>query len=166
MSISKSHALEFQRETSQTKLILSRIPNEHLDYKPHPKSMSMQQLVSHIVELHNWTRLVIERDAFNFHTDYQPTNYNSIEEAIAALDQQLVDIAPLFDTLSDEEWMKPWKLAAGEHVITETPKAGALRFIIENHMYHHRGQLSVYLRLLDLPVPGLYGPSADDQQQA
>jgi uncharacterized damage-inducible protein DinB len=162
MSITTSHLLELEKETANTKAVISKFRDQDLSFKPHEKSMTVQELVSHVVDLHNWVAHIIKRDQLDFHTDYTPVNYTTIQEAVNTLEENYNTNKTLVANVSEADWMKTWTLKAGGHIIAEAPKTGLLRFIVLNHIYHHRGQLTVYLRLLGLPVPGIYGPSADE----
>lgn len=163
MSIKQGMLVEIERETFNTQRVLNNLTNEHWNYKPHEKSMTLGQLASHIVELHNWTHLAVTKDVFDFHTDYTFPTTSSIEELKAKLESGLQKNKDFVNAQTDEFWLTKWTLKAGEHQIAEMPKLGAFRFIITNHLIHHRGQLTVYMRLLNIPLPGLYGPSADEK---
>lgn len=163
MSIQKSLLIELEREKNNTLRILNNLDDSKFDYKPHAKSMSLGELANHIVELHNWVALALERDSLDFHTDYIPLKSTSVEELKVVLEEGYLKNKNLIETLDENDYLNIWTLKAGEHVIVSLPKTGALRFIINNHLIHHRGQLTVYMRLLDIPVPGIYGPSADDK---
>lgn len=162
MNIKEHLASEIMRETASTRRILERITDEHLDWKPHDKSMSVRALASHVVELHHWVALAISKSKFDFHTDYQRLTITSVTELIELLDQGLQSNLDSIASITDEEWNSKWILCAGDTIIQESTKLDAYRFTITNHLVHHRGQLTVYLRLLNIPVPGLYGPSADE----
>lgn len=164
MSINQGILIEIERETANTKLLLSKIDNKHLDWTPHEKSMPLGRLVGHIVELHNWVNKALHGKHFNLASDYLAFNPASIEQAIEALEGNYVLNTNFVHSMSDEDWQKEWTIQFGDYVIGTMPKIAALRFVIYNHLIHHRGQLSVYMRLLDIPVPGVYGPSADDAQ--
>lgn len=153
---------EVKNETANTKRLLERIQDEHLSWKPHEKSMSLGQLAAHVVELHGWLGLVVGKDKFDFHTDYQRIEVESVDQLNGILDAGLEKNMQILDTQEDVDWSKEWVLAAGDAVISKNSKISAIRYIVQNHLIHHRGQLTVYLRLLNVPVPGLYGPSADD----
>ena len=163
MSIQQALAIEIQRETENTIRILKTLPNDQFSYKPHPKSMSLGELANHIVELHGWASFVFTSNEFDFHTDYKPSTLQTVEELVTALEALTKKNLEVVNALTDEEYFKNWKLKAGEHIIADLPKAGAYRFIVTNHLIHHRGQITVYMRLLDLPLPGIYGPSADER---
>lgn len=154
---------ELEREKENTLAVLSRLSSSEFAYKPHPKSMSLGELANHIVELHNWVEWVINRSEFNFHTDYTPSTIEQIDDLILVLKERFEKNKELLEQVGDTVFSEIWTLKAGEHVIASLPKSAALRFIVTNHLIHHRGQLTVYMRMLDIPVPGVYGPSADDQ---
>lgn len=155
--------IELSREKQNTQRVLQNLEGADFDYKPHPKSMSLGELVNHIVELHNWVELALTKDVFNFHTDYKSSKLTTAKELLSVLEEGYERNKMIIETTDDKDFLKPWKLVAGEHVIAEMPKESALRFIVTNHLIHHRGQLTVYMRLLNIPVPGVYGPSADDK---
>ena len=162
MSIKDGILIENQREADNTRRIIERLKDENATWKPHRKSMSALELASHVVELHLWLKTALERDSFNFHTDYVPLKATSFAELQDVLAKGVENNIDFVNGTDENFWLQTYTLKAGDHVIAELPKIGALRFIINNHLIHHRGQLSLYLRLLDIPVPGLYGPSADE----
>lgn len=163
MDINKAFLIELERETANTRQLLERLQDEHLSYRPHSKSMSLGELASHIVELHNWVNKALSVEVFDFHTMYKPFVAKSSQELIEVLnsgyDQNVATVAGM----TEDAWKQMWSLQAGSHIIAQVPRIGAFRFIIQNHLIHHRGQLTVYMRLLDIPLPGLYGPSADEK---
>lgn len=163
MSIKDGILAEITHETQNTNRILDNLTDEHWDYKPHEKSMTLGELASHIVELHSWVHLAVSKDVFDFHTDYQRSTATTIEELKAILAENLQKNKDFVAAQTDEYWLANWKLQAGSHVLSDLPKLGAFRYIITNHLVHHRGQLTVYMRMLDIPLPGLYGPSADEK---
>ncbi|HAY3502587.1 TPA: damage-inducible protein DinB [Elizabethkingia anophelis] len=162
MSIKDGILIENQREADNTKRIIERLKDENASWKPHQKSMSALQLASHVVELHLWLKIALERDSFNFHTDYVPLKAISFAELQDILAKGVENNINFVYGTDEDFWLQTYTLKAGDHVIAALPRIGALRFIINNHLIHHRGQLSLYLRMLDIPVPGLYGPSADE----
>ena len=165
MSIQKALAIEIEKETQNTLRFLQVLPENNFGYKPHEKSMTLGELANHIVELHHWVSYVFTKDVFDFHTDYIPSKLQTVKELQQALENFKTQNLEAVNALSDDEYFRTWTLKAGDHVIAEVPKAGGYRFIVTNHLIHHRGQLSVYLRLLGVPLPGIYGPSADEKQQ-
>lgn len=162
MSIKEGFLVEIERESANTKRLLESIGEADLNYKPHEKSMTLGQLAGHIVELHNWFRLVLESNEFDLQTSYSPLIPSSTVQLMEILENGLIENKKSIETMDDSNWSEIWKMKAGDYVIAEVPKIGAVRFIVQNHLIHHRGQLTVYLRLLNIPIPGLYGPSADD----
>lgn len=166
MSINTGFAIEVERETANTRRIISKLEDKHLGWRLHEKSMTTSELVGHVVELHNWVNNALVIEDFDLATNYVPFKPTSVQEALDALNQGFDKNIEIINSFSDEEWQKMWKLRFGDYVVSEIPKIGALRHIIYNHLIHHRGQLSVYLRLMDVPVPGIYGPSSDDRMNA
>ena len=164
MSIKEGFLVELERETNNTRRILDRLQDADLAFRPHEKSMSLGSLAGHIVELHNWISEALTRNDFNLATDYKPFKPSSVSELKAALESGYKKNEQTIDNFPEEEWFNNWTMRVDNYVIGEMPKLGALRFVIHNHLIHHRGQLTVYLRLLDIPVPGLYGPSADEKK--
>lgn len=164
MSIKDGFLVEIERETNNTRRIIDRLKDEDLSYKPHEKSMSLGELIGHVVELHNWVGAALIKNDFNLQTDYQPLKPNSVAELRKALDEGYRTNEEVISNFPEDEWFKKWTMRYGDHVISEMHKLAVLRFVIHNHLIHHRGQATVYLRLLDIPVPGLYGPSADERQ--
>ena len=163
MSIKVAIIAEIKQETANTRRLLERIEDRHLSYKPHEKSMDLGALAAHIVELHNWVAFVMEKDQLDFHTDYVPFKPATAAELLTVLDEKLEANIDAVNALADNKWNTIWSLKAGDHVIAAMPRAAVLRFIVQNHLIHHRGQLSVYFRMNDIPVPGIYGPSADEK---
>jgi len=165
MGIKQSLLIELEKETASTKKLLVNLSDEHLDWRPHEKSMSLGSLATHIVEMSNLATEVISRDTFDFRSDFKAHKFSTVQEIIQLLEEGYQRSRAVIEISNDEDWLAEFELRSGDYVIAKMPKAGAIRFLVYNHVYHHRGQLTVYLRLLNLPVPGLYGPSADDQMK-
>lgn len=164
MSIKQGFLVELERETNNTKRILSRLKDEDLAFQPHEKSMNLGALAGHIVELHNWVSLALTKNDFNLASDYIPFKPTTVAELQQVLSEGMQKNEAAINSFPEQQWVENWTLRVNNHIIGEMPKLAALRFVIFNHLIHHRGQLSLYLRLLDIPVPGLYGPSADEHQ--
>jgi len=164
MSIRQAFMLEVERETANTKKLIRLLVGHDISWKPHERSMSIGALVSHIVGLHSWVHTALEVDDFNLATDFIPFKADSIATALDRLSQDYEKNVHFVNNASEASWEESWRMRFGDHLITTCPRKEAFRYIIYNHLIHHRGQLSVYLRLLGIPVPGLYGPSADDKQ--
>lgn len=163
MGIQKALLIELEREKDNTLRVLKNLRNEDFGWKPHEKSMTVGQLANHIVELHNWVDFALTKDVFDFEKDYVPSNINTFEGLIEVLNNDFEKNKKIIESMDENVVFEQWTLQSGQHIIAQLPKTGALRFIITNHLIHHRGQLTVYMRMLDIPVPGIYGPSADDK---
>ena len=165
-SIQQNILAELNHELTQTRRILERVPFEQADYKPHPKSMSLWQLATHTVNLLAFKTLFVTHDSRDFLDPNAPKpgpTPTSMEELLARFDEYSATLKRELQQSDDEKLTDNFKLHRGEHVVFDYPKATAIRIMGLNHSIHHRGQLTVYLRLLDIPVPGLYGPSADEK---
>lgn len=157
-------AAELKQEAVSTRKMLERIPGEQFQWQPHEKSMPLVSLASHIVEMLTWTNVTINDDELDFATsDFTPKEYSDASELVTDFDQNISAALDALNSVSDETMMQNWRLRRGEQILFEMPKAAVMRSMVMNHIIHHRGQLAVYLRLLDVPVPSIYGPSADEQ---
>ncbi len=162
MAISDFLIGELQYELMVTEKFLGRVPKDKMDWKPHDKSMTVGQLIAHIAEVPGWVPVTMDMDALDM-GDYQPPVVNSPEDAVALLKANGEKAIESLGRASDEDYSKIWKMTAGEQTLMELPKFMALRTGGMGQLPHHRAQLGVYLRLLDVPVPATYGPSADEQ---
>lgn len=162
MAINQGLMNELQNEAKTTRKVLERIPAEKFDWKPHEKSMSMGVLATHIAEMFGWFPPTLEQDELDFAKGYEQAKPATTEELVALLDKNIAAAMESLKNIDDETFMKSWTLRNGEQVYFELPKVAVSRTFIMNHIMHHRGQLSVYLRLNDIPVPSIYGPSADE----
>jgi len=163
MTKGEALSLELEHESKTTRKLLGRVPEGAFGWKPHEKSMSLGQLASHLAENPNWVTPILELEEMSIDPDYKPYIANSSEELLERFDTNTRKAVETLKSQSDEDLMKPWRFVAGGEVKMEMPRIGVLRSIILNHTYHHRGQLSVYLRLNDVPIPSIYGPSADEE---
>lgn len=155
---------EFQHEAALTRKTLDKIPDDKFDWSPHTKSFSLGKLASHTADIPNWAVMTMKQPELDFATaDYKPKNEKTKDEILKNFDENVKAAVDAIKAGSDEDMMSNWKLRNGEQVYFEMPKAQVLRGMVLNHTIHHRAQLGVYLRLLDIPVPAIYGPSADDQ---
>lgn len=167
MSLSQALLPEIDQETATTRRVLERIPEDRLDWKPHAKSMSLRQLGAHVANLMNWGKITLQEDEFDV---AQPANAKmsgmptaeSKQEMLESFDRLAAEFRELLQGADDAVFGQPWTLRNGDHVIFTQPKAAVLRGFVMNHLIHHRGQLTVYLRLNDVPVPSVYGPTADE----
>jgi uncharacterized damage-inducible protein DinB len=164
MAINQLLLPEFDQETANTRKVLERVPDDKLDYKPHAKSMTMARLAGHVAELPSWTTETINREVLDLTPDMIPATPASRQEILDKFDSAVKAAREALANVSDEELQKIWTLKWQGSEIFALPRVVVLRNMVMNHMIHHRAQLGVYLRLNDIPVPGMYGPSADDQQ--
>lgn len=154
---------EYQREAATTRTTLERIPEERFDWKPHERSWSFRQLGSHIANLSMWMIGVLEEDEIDVaDSNVEPYEATSVADLVDYHRRFIAEGLTKLKEQTDESLAAAWTLRSGDHVIVEMPRAVALRSFIFNHLVHHRGQLTVYLRLCDVPVPSIYGPSADE----
>jgi uncharacterized damage-inducible protein DinB len=164
MSIKNNFIAEFKRESGSTRKMLDRVPVEHFTWKPHAKSNSLEQLAKHIANLPNTIVAVIkldERDILNTGVPPLPT-FESKEQLMIFFENNYEKALNALENADDSKMQDMWTLRAGPRVIVSVTREEAIRIIYFGHSIHHRGQLSVYLRLLDVPVPGMYGPTADE----
>ncbi len=155
---------EIKHEAASTRKILERVPLDKLTWKPHEKSMELGKIAKHVASIYSWISRAITTDELDFAKGRppQPPDFKTTAELLAILDHNVNQALKDVETTSNETFMKPWSLREGEKVYMTMPKAAVVRNLALNHSVHHRGQLSVYLRLLNVPVPGMYGPTADE----
>ena len=153
---------ELQHEAATTRKVLERIPAETFDWKPHEKSMTMGQLSAHVADMFSWVSATLDTDGLDFAAGYNQPNPATTEELTALFDKNVAAATASLQKTDDENFMQNWTLRSGEQVFFTMMKIQVLRGMVMNHIIHHRGQLSVYLRMNDIPVPGMYGPSADE----
>ncbi len=154
-------AEEFVKEAQSSEKILALVPTEHFSWKPHEKSMSLGALAMHIAELTRWPAMVLETKELNF-ISYKRPVIESSESLMLFFKEELENTKNILNSASQEQLDELWALKHGDHILMETSKQTFIRSMCFNHIYHHRGQLSLYLRLLNIPIPGMYGPSADE----
>ena len=154
---------EFHEETTTTRRALERIPADKLAWKPHPKSMSIGQLGRHLAMIPGAFARIVQQDTFDASQgQFTPPQPNNLAEIFAAYDESLRAVEENLPGMTDEQANATWTLMFKDKVLFSRPRIWVLRSVMLNHWYHHRGQLSVYLRLLDVPVPVTYGPTADE----
>ena len=154
---------EFQEEVEVTRRILKRVPVDKLTWRPHPKSMSLGQLAIHIATVPGAVATLAQADGFDVSQGkFVPPQPKDLQEIQTAFEASVRDVEKQLKGMTDEKAQGSWSLKRGDKELSRQPRIGVLRSIMLNHWYHHRGQLSVYLRLLDVPVPVVYGPSADE----
>jgi uncharacterized damage-inducible protein DinB len=153
---------ELTLEAEVTRRFLESVPLDKAEFRPHEKSERLGHLAIHAAEIVAWWKEVIENDELNF-IAFKQKEINSTAELLAYFDNLLADAKNALQTVTDEELKKTWSMTHGEDVLFTLPKKQVLRIFCLNHLISHRSQLGVYLRMLDVPVPAAYGPSADDE---
>jgi uncharacterized damage-inducible protein DinB len=165
MSISEQLLPEFEHEMANTRKILERVPEDKLGWKPHEKSMSLGRLAGHIAELPLWAVHTLTVDSYDITPKdgkYEAHEMTSRNETLANFDNWVSQAREALLGTPDEAYRKIWKLTGSGETYLEMPRGAVFRALVLSHMIHHRGQLSVYLRLNGVAVPGMYGPSADE----
>ncbi len=166
MSIGQSMLGEFDSEMQNTRKVLERIPDDKWNWKPHEKSGTLGWLAAHVGTVPEWITMTLNTRELDYAPvggpAYEPPKITNRKELLAAFDKAAADARAALSGVSDHDIMLDWKLLAGGKEIFTMSRLACLRGMCLNHLYHHRGQLTVYLRLVNVPVPGLYGPSADE----
>ena len=164
MSIAEKYLAELKQEAVTTRKILKLVPLEKGDWKPHVKNYSLLQLATHVAELPSYLPMTISQDELDFaKSNYKPPVPASNEELLSIFENNLKNAEDALANCSDEEMAKNWTMRSGDTIFFSSPKDSVVRSMCLNHAVHHRAQLGLYLRLLDIPIPGSYGPSADDK---
>ncbi len=163
MTMSQTLLPEFDNEMRLTRKALERVPDDKFDWKPHAKSMTMGSLAGHVAELPGFAAAIVGTESLNFDKgDYKPAVVKNRAEVLELFDRQVAAAREAIAGATDDHLRQPWHMIYQEKKVFDAPRAVALRGMTMNHLVHHRGQLTVYLRLNDVPVPGIYGPSADE----
>ncbi|WP_212005001.1 DinB family protein [Chitinophaga sp. HK235] len=162
MSVIQSLLQEMEQESLTTRKMLSRVPEDKYDWQPHPKSMTLVQLATHVAEMPNWIGMTLNTPELDFAKQpYTPVSIKNGEELMNYFETSLADGRKELAAATPAQLEETWTLRSGDQIFSETSKAVFLR-ITYSQIVHHRAQLGVYLRLLDIPIPGSYGPSADE----
>jgi uncharacterized damage-inducible protein DinB len=155
--------LELEQESEASRRILERVPGERLDWTPHEKSMTLGQLAMHIAKVPGAIAEVSQASSFDVATVIPRPTASSTSEILEALDESLARARGILGAMNDGDLVAPWRMMKGQEVIFAITRGELLRSVMLNHWYHHRGQLTVYLRLLGVSVPAIYGDSADER---
>jgi uncharacterized damage-inducible protein DinB len=170
MTIGQSMLPEFDEEMKNTRKVLERVPDEKWNWKPHDKSGTVGWLACHIATLPGWTTMTIKTEQLDYAPvdgpSYTPPKIENRKDLLAVFDKESSEARAALAAVSDADILKDWTLLAGGQKIFVLPRVACLRGMVMNHLIHHRAQLTVYYRLMGVPVPGLYGPSADEGQAA
>lgn len=154
---------EFEQESTITRKFLKRVPDDKLDWQPHEKSMMLSALAIHLAEIAGWVDMMLRTDKLDFQAgEYKPTTIDKAEDLMTIFDSSFEKGKAALDTANEQDLDTRWVMRSGEQVLMDLSKYEAIRHAL-NQTTHHRAQLGVYLRLLDIPIPGSYGPSADDK---
>jgi uncharacterized damage-inducible protein DinB len=154
---------EFQQEAANTRRLLATVPFDKMDYKPHEKSMTLKALTLHVATIAGWWKECLVKDELDFSIKGEPQpEITNTEELLARFDFLVDSSSKMIEASTEDEYAKPWTMRNGEQIYFTMPKKEVTRTWCLNHWYHHRGQLTVYLRLLNVPLVGMYGPTADD----
>ncbi len=153
---------EMEQEAQTTRKMLQRVPTEKFDWKPHPKSMTLQRLATHVAELPSWVTMTLDTSELDFaKSEYKPEVTNNTEELLAYFEKNLACGKASLEKATEEDLLPDWTLRNGEQTYSVNKKHEVIRMTY-CQIVHHRAQLGVFLRLLDVPIPGSYGPSADE----
>lgn len=165
MSIGMGMAMELQQEAQATRKYLASLPEDAMDFKPHEKSMTMGALAAHLVEMVDWCKPTVEEDVFDMDpSTYETPKFESKAALIEAFDKSVGEAIEALSGCPDEKMMVTWTMKVLGEDKFSMPRMACLRGFILNHLYHHRGQLGVYLRMKDVPLEQVYGPTADFPQ--
>jgi uncharacterized damage-inducible protein DinB len=164
MAVADSLLPDFDHEMSVTRQLLERVPEDAFEWRPHEKSFSLGALAAHLTQIPHWGSTILDCDQYDMALAGRPrASAASRAEVLAAFDRTVSEMRRGMSARSDAELLAPWTLSRGGHVLLTMPRVAALRRFVLHHVIHHRGQLSVYLRLRDVPLPPFYGPTADEQ---
>jgi uncharacterized damage-inducible protein DinB len=167
MTICQTLTLDFEEEVKNTRKLLERVPldDAHRNYKPHPKSMALDRLATHVAELPGWMKFALESELLRLETDFKPHIAASTAELLAMFEKAVEEGRTALANATDEDMAKSWTFQYGDIFSMTEARPTVVRSFV-NHMVHHRAQLGVYLRLNDIAIPGMYGPSADESLSA
>ena len=164
MSIASALIPELKHEAGNTRRVLQLLPDEHFNWKPHEKSFSLGGLAAHIAGIPFWAKTALTTSEFELTSiNFKHNPYSNFTEVREGFEKHLAEAEQALSAASDEAMMGLWRLTKGGVKALELPRVAFMRSIVMNHTIHHRGELIVYMRLLNIKVPGLYGPSADEE---
>ena len=162
MALIEGMLQELEEEAKTTRRVLERVPENQLDWRPHQKARTLGELAMHVAIVPGSVAEFVASSSPVQAPDFTDPKLQSASELVPILDQSIAKARQRLGSMEDAELMATWRLMQGERELFAGPRLGMLRAIMLNHWYHHRGQLSVYLRALDVPIPSIYGPSADE----
>lgn len=157
---------EFDQEMASTRRVLERLPEDKLEWQAHPKSHTIGWNANHIADLPSWATMTVKADSFDFNppggTRFQLPTLTGRQELLDLFDRNVAEARAALAAVTDDDIASPWSLFNGGETLFTMPRAAVIRTFVMNHIIHHRAILCVYLRLNDVPVPGMYGPSGDE----
>lgn len=162
MPITEPLVSELERECTSTRRILERVPEAHLAWRPHERSMTLGQLALHVAKIPGTVAQFVEREEMEKPDFRDLPQGGSLEEILDTHQESVGRAVSVLRSMDDDTARTTWRMVEAGETLVELPRAGVVRVIMLNHLYHHRGELCLYLRLLDVPVPSVYGPSADE----
>ena len=166
MRIGESMIPEFDMEMSSTRRVLEAVPDDKLSWRIHEKSNTIGWVANHLADIPSWAVMTLKHDEFDLHPEggepYRVPAEESMDAILAMFDKYVSETRPLLEAIEDDKILQPWKLLNQGQEMMTMPRVAVIRTWVLNHSIHHRAHLCVYLRVNDIPVPGLYGPSADD----
>lgn len=163
MTFSQTLLPEFEEEMKNTRKILERVPDGKFEYQPHPKSMTMARLASHVAELPSWGAMTLDTEVLEMDSSFKPRIAKNTAELLEIFDKSVADARRRIEKATDEDWAKMWSFKFNGQVVLSMPRSAVVRSVVMNHLIHHRAQLGVFLRLNDVAIPGMYGPSGDEK---
>jgi uncharacterized damage-inducible protein DinB len=163
LPLNESLIAELTQEAANTRKILQLVPLDKADWKPHTLSMRLGALAVHIAEVPGWTAMTLHTDGIDFaNMDFKPKVATTTEELLAIHEENVAKAIGALQNSKDEDYEKSWTMRTGENIHFVLPKSEVIRSYSYSHLVHHRAQLGVYLRMLNIPLPGFYGPTADE----
>jgi uncharacterized damage-inducible protein DinB len=154
---------EFDQETAATRRVLERVPDAALGWRPHAKSFNMGELATHLSRLPHWGTLILKQNSYDLATSgVRAQALPSVAAILEQFDTNVREVRTTLVEMTDGQLLQPWTLRRGDRVVMSVPKISAVRGFVVRHLVHHRGQMTVYLRMNDVPLPPLYGPTADE----
>jgi uncharacterized damage-inducible protein DinB len=164
MTFSQTLLPEFDEEIKNTRKLLECVPDGKFDFQPHPKSMTLGRLASHVADLPSWVAFTLDHEVFDLQPDFKPWIGTSRAELLDMFDKCGTEAREKIAAATDGDWAKIWTFKFAGKAIMSSPRSAVVRSTVMNHLIHHRAQLGVFLRLNDVEFPGMYGPSADEMK--
>lgn len=162
MNVRESLLPEFDHEMTMTRVVLERLPEAAFEWRPHPKSYTLGGLATHLAQIPHWGTSILSHDFYDLATSTTRDPLTSLGAVLETFDGHVREVRSALVGLTDGQLLQPWALRRAEKIVLSMPRVSALRGFVVRHLVHHRGQMTVYLRLNGVPLPPLYGPTADE----